>query len=127
MSIFTHITLGTKDLEKATSFYDTVLSPLGLKRLVDVPGKVAAWGVDQPSLVVLYPINGEAATAANGVTIGLQAGNRQAVDEAHRLALEAGATDEGAPGPRPVAKDAYAAYIRDQDGHKICFGCRTGE
>jgi hypothetical protein len=41
--------------------------------------------------------------------------------------LEAGATDEGAPGPRPVAKDAYAAYIRDHDGHKVCIGCRTGE
>lgn len=127
MSIFTHITLGTRDLERATSFYDTILAPLGLKRLVNLPGRASAWGLDQPSLVVLYPINGEAATASNGVTVGLQAESRDMVDEVHRLALEAGATDEGAPGPRPVAKDAYAAYIRDHDGHKVCIGCRTGE
>jgi|TARA_B100000749_G_scaffold37513_1_gene25856 catechol 2,3-dioxygenase-like lactoylglutathione lyase family enzyme len=127
MSVFTHVTLGTKDLDRATAFYDEILPPLGLKRLINVPGKASAWGIDQPALVVLYPIDGEEASSGNGATIGLQAPTPQAVDEVHRLSLKAGATDEGAPGPRPVAKDAYAAYIRDLDGHKICIGYRPTE
>jgi hypothetical protein len=42
----------------------------------------------------------------------------------HRRALALGASDEGAPGPRPFAPNAYAAYIRDLDGHKIAASCR---
>jgi len=92
-----------------------------------VESRVAAWGKEAPEFIILYPRDGEAATCANGLTVGLRAPNKEAVDEFYRLALAAGATDEGAPGPRPIAADAYAAYIRDLDGHKICVGCRTGE
>ena len=35
MAIYTHITLGTNNLDKARDFYDKVLAPLGLKRLVN--------------------------------------------------------------------------------------------
>ena len=36
MTIFTHVTVGTNDLNKAHSFYDTVLGTLGLKRIADL-------------------------------------------------------------------------------------------
>ena len=29
MAIFTHVTVGTNDLDKARQFYDAVLAPLG--------------------------------------------------------------------------------------------------
>lgn len=63
--------------------------------------------------MILYPRNGEDATVGNGLTVGLVAPNRAAMREFHRRALALGGTDEGAPGPRPFAPDAYAAYIRD--------------
>jgi len=121
--MLTHVTLGTTNLERAGDFYDFVLEPLGLKRLVTLE-KVLGWGTDVPQLMVLYPRNGEIATAGNGVTVGLSAPNRAAVAEFHRRALALGAVDEGMPGPRTFAPDAYAAYVRDLDGHKIVASCR---
>ncbi len=35
-------------------------------------------------------------------------------------ALDGGATDDGAPGPRPIyGKPYYGCFVRDPDGHKI--------
>jgi predicted lactoylglutathione lyase len=39
------------------------------------------------------------------------------VDAIHRKALQLGARDEGAPGPR--GDGFYAAYFRDLDGNKL--------
>lgn len=124
MTIITHTTLGTHDLARARAFYDHVLAPLGFRRLLDIEGRICGWGIEAAQFMVGYPRNGEPATASNGLTIGLAAPTRAAIDEFHRRALELGATDEGAPGPRPFAPDAYAAYIRDPDGHKVAASCR---
>ena len=127
MSIVTHVTLGTRDLARAKTFYAQVLEPLGLKCLLEVEERACGFGVDAPQIMILYPRNGEPATAGNGVTVGLQAPNRAAVREFHRRALELGGTDEGLPGPRPFATHAYAGYIRDLDGNKLVASCRTAE
>ena len=41
--------------------------------------------------------------------------------------LANGGTDEGAPGPRTFTPTAYAAYVRDPDGNKICAYSFTDE
>lgn len=127
MSIFTHVTLGTSDLERAKAFYDAVLEPLYMTRLMDVEDKACAWGHDHPQFIVLYPRDGNAASHGNGTTIGLSAPDRASIREFHRRAIELGATDAGAPGPRPFAPNAYAAYIFDLDGNKIVASCRQPE
>ncbi|MCK9261555.1 MAG: VOC family protein [Azoarcus sp.] len=124
MSIFTHVTLGTSDLERAKSFYDAVLEPLQMKCLMDVEGKACGWGREQPQFIVLYPRDGNAASHGNGTTIGLSAPDRASIQEFHRRAIDLGATDAGAPGPRPFAPNAYAAYILDLDGNKVVASCR---
>lgn len=123
MPIFTHITVGTNNLDNARDFYDKVLAPLGYKRLMDVAGKMHAWGDKAPEFIVLKPANGQPATVGNGLTIGFAAPNRAAVHKFHEAALAAGAKDEGAPGPRAFTPTAYAAYVRDLDGNKICTYC----
>jgi predicted lactoylglutathione lyase len=42
------------------------------------------------------------------------------VDAFHAAGLAAGGADAGAPGPRGHLPDAYAAYLRDPDGNKVC-------
>jgi len=126
MPIFTHVTLGTNNLDKARSFYDSALAPLGLKRLMDMDHG-SMYGVDAPEFFILKPADGNPATVGNGLTIGFRAPNRAAINEFHKLALEAGGTDAGAPGPRSFAPNAYAAYVRDLDGHKILASCVTPE
>lgn len=120
--MFTHITIGTNDLERARSFYDSVLAPLGSKRLADME-KASIWGETQGEFFVLKPADGKPATVGNGVTISFVAPSRAAVDAFHRNALAAGATCAGEPGPRGFAPNAYAAYARDPDGHKIVAVC----
>ena len=44
MAAFTHVTVGTNDLNKARAFYDSVLAPLGLKRLKDFGDGGSCWG-----------------------------------------------------------------------------------
>jgi putative acetyltransferase len=46
------------------------------------------------------------------------------VDRCHATALQAGGTDEGAPGPRPhYHPHYYGAYFRDPGGNKIGVCC----
>jgi catechol 2,3-dioxygenase-like lactoylglutathione lyase family enzyme len=126
MSIFTHIVVGTNDLARARSFYDEVLAVLGVKRVMNLD-TASLWGTEGPEFMVTKPGNGLPATYANGGTISFGAASRKLVREFHRKALEQGARDEGAPGPRSFTPTAYAAYIRDLDGNKVCAYCFAAE
>lgn len=123
MSIFTHVTVGTNDLKKARTFYDTVLGKLGFKRITDLGENGSIWGENAPSFFVLKPANGQPATIGNGITVSFEAPNRAAIDAFHAAALAAGGKDEGQPGPRGWAPNAYAAYARDLDGNKLAAYC----
>ncbi|XVN15997.1 VOC family protein [Pseudomonas corrugata] len=119
MSIFTHVTVGTNDLEKARKFYDDVLGKIGFKRIADLGDNGSIWGVDKPSFFVLKPANGQPATVGNGVTVSFEAPSRATINAFHEAALAAGGKDEGAAGARDWAPNAYAAYARDLDGNKL--------
>ena len=48
------------------------------------------------------------------------------VDQTYAVALEYGATCEGAPGLRPhYHANYYGAYFRDLDGNKLALCCHT--
>lgn len=49
------------------------------------------------------------------------------VDDFHRAALEAGATDNGAPGLRRYHPNYYAAFVIGPDGHNIEVVCHQAE
>lgn len=127
MSIFTHVVLGTNDVEKARKFYDNTLGTLGLKRVMDFEDRASLWGKDSPEFMVTKPGNGQPATYANGGTLSFAAPSRAAVHEFHKAALANGGSDEGAPGPRSFTPTAYAAYVRDPDGNKLCTYCFAPE
>ena len=118
MAIFTHVVLGTNNLDKARNFYDKTLATLGLSRKMDMEN-ASLWGKDGPEFMVTKPANGQPATSANGGTIGFAAADRPAVHAFHEAALAAGGTCEGPPGPRSFTPTAYAAYVRDPDGNKL--------
>jgi len=118
MAIFTHVVIGTNDLEKARGFYDLVLQPLALNRLLDTEN-ASFWGTTAPELMITKPINGKPATSGNGSMTSFLAPNRAAVTEFHTRALAAGGQSEGGPGPRPMSPTAFGAYIRDPEGNKL--------
>ncbi len=123
--MFSHVTIGSNDLAKAKPFYDALLNPLDLVRQMDFP-TAAGYGATggRPQLWVLSPLDKAPATVGNGVTIGLEAASRAAVDAAHKAGLAAGGKDEGAPGIRAhYHPNYYGAYLRDPDGNKVCIVC----
>jgi catechol 2,3-dioxygenase-like lactoylglutathione lyase family enzyme len=127
MAIFTHVVLGTNDLEKAQKFYDAALSALGVKNLGAFGDRAFLYGAEGPEFLVTKPADGQPATHANGGTIGFHAPSRDAVHKFHEAGLANGGKDEGLPGPRDFAPTAYAAYLRDPDGNKICTYCFVAE
>jgi catechol 2,3-dioxygenase-like lactoylglutathione lyase family enzyme len=124
MSMFTHVTVGTNDPDKARAFYDAVFGALG------IPGqhtpKGAWYGDPDPeaatgAFFVVTPRDEQAATHANGGTIGFQAKDRATVDGWYAAGMANGGTDEGPPGERPFGEPPmYGAYMRDPDGNKLC-------
>ena len=117
--VFSHACLGAADLAASTKFYDAALAPLGVKNLGPFGDNAILYGKDKPALLVLRPGNGQA-PSSNGVTLGFAAASHADVDAFHAAGLAAGGTDEGAPGPRGHLPNAYAAYLRDPAGNKIC-------
>lgn len=116
---FTHVTVGTNDIEAARRFYDKVLGTLGWTRIADQGNTGSFWGDGTPSFMVTRPRNGAPATAGNGTTISFHAPDHASVRAFHAAALALGMPDEGTPGPRPWAPGAMAAYTRDPDGNKL--------
>lgn len=115
-----YVTLGTNDLPRAAAFYDKLLASLGAKRAWENDRGIGwATGRNSPSLAVMKPFDGKAATCGNGTMVSLLADSREKVDEVYKLALELGGTDEGPAGPRGTS-GFYGGYFRDLDGNKLC-------
>ena len=113
-----YVTIGTNDIEKAAAFYDQLLAEVGASRFMDTETFIAwATSPGTPALSVTQPFDGKAATVGNGVMVALNADSQEKVDALYRKAMELGATDEGAPGPR--GDGFYAGYFRDPDGNKL--------
>jgi len=117
--IMSHVSLGTNDFHKATVFYDKVLKTIGAARVMEVEGAVA-YGKMFPEFWVQTPGDEKPAQNANGTHFGFVASSKEAVHAFWEAALEAGATPDGEPGPRPhYGEPYYGCFVRDLDGHKI--------
>ncbi|MGH6993983.1 MAG: VOC family protein [Caulobacteraceae bacterium] len=119
--MFSHIMIGTNDLDRARTFYDSVLGTLGIPP-ARVDGHRIFYMTPTGVFAVTKPIDGRSATSANGGTIGFAAKSPAEADAWHKAGLaNGGAAIEDPPGVRegPVGK-MYLAYLRDPDGNKIC-------
>ena len=114
-----HISLGVSDLERSKHFYESVLAPLGLTRLVKRPATIG-FGKRYPEFWINLRAGMARVEPGSGTHIALRAETASAVDAFHAAALEAGGSSDGAPGPRPHERVRYyAAFIRDPDGNRI--------
>ena len=119
--MFSHIMIGSNNLERAKGFYDSVLGTLGVPP-AKFDGNRIFYLTPSGVFCVTKPINGEAATCANGMTIGFAAASPAQADAWHAAGLAAGGTTcEDPPGVREGSGGKlYLAYLRDLDGHKLC-------
>ena len=121
--MFTHIMIGSNDLERARSFYDATFAALGGK-----PGEMDARGRliyahEGGRLMITKPIDGKPATVANGGTIGIAAASQNHVLAWHAAGTVHGGTSiERPPAERP--NGSCVAYLRDPDGNKLTARCQ---
>jgi catechol 2,3-dioxygenase-like lactoylglutathione lyase family enzyme len=119
--MFSHVMIGTNDLERAKSFYDALLGTLGVR-----PGRVDGhrifWMTKTGTFSVTKPLDGKVATPANGGTIGFLASTPEQADAWHATGIaNGGTTCENPPGVREGQMGKlYLAYLRDPDGNKLC-------
>ncbi|MBM7066844.1 VOC family protein [Actibacterium sp. 188UL27-1] len=116
-----YTTLGVADLDKSKAFYCDLFADQGAKVLIDA-GRIAMIGPEmgKPMIAVCTPYDEEPATVGNGVMVAFPAPSKEAADAMYHKAITLGATCDGAPGQR-VPDRFYGAYVRDPDGHKLCF------
>lgn len=110
-----HIQLIVRDLAASEKFYSAVLDVL------DIPIGGSGDGYFWADELVVSTANSEA--AAGELTgrnhLAFQAQDRAMVDAFHKIALENGGKDNGAPGLREYHPDYYAAFVLDPDGNNI--------
>ncbi len=125
--MFSHIMIGTNDLDKAKSFYDALLGTMGVPAAM-VDGHRIFYMTPTGIFSVSKPINGEPATAPNGGTIGFAASSPEVADAWHAAGVaNGGTTCEEPPGVREGGMGKmYLAYLRDPDGNKLCALHRMG-
>jgi catechol 2,3-dioxygenase-like lactoylglutathione lyase family enzyme len=119
--MFSHVMIGTNDLDKAKAFYDKLLGTLGVPPAF-VDRHRIFYRTKTGTFSVSIPIDGQPATPANGGTIGFAAKSPEDADAWHAMGLANGATTcEDPPGVREMnGMKLYLAYLRDLDGNKIC-------
>lgn len=124
--MFSHVMVGTNDIERSKRFYDAVLGVLGAGepfRNINGTGQARLfYRHDGASFCVSEPINGQPATCANGGTIGFKCSSPELVKQFHDVAVaNGGVSIEQPPGLRESTLGAlYLAYVRDPDGNKLC-------
>jgi len=119
--MFSHVMVGSNDVDRSQSFYDALFSAIGSK-----PGRRDDKGVNYLHNGALFmvrpPLNGQGATSANGGTIGFTIDSPEQVKAWHDAGVAAGGTSvEDPPGIRQgTFGPLYLAYLRDPDGNKLC-------
>jgi catechol 2,3-dioxygenase-like lactoylglutathione lyase family enzyme len=124
--MFSHVMIGSNDIEKSKKFYDAVLGTLGAGepfRNQSPTGQTRLfYRHEGNTFCVSEPLDGEQAHGANGGTIGFKCGTPEQVKLFHDTAVAHGGQSIEEP---PSLRDAgmgpmHLAYVRDPDGNKLC-------
>ena len=120
--MFSHIMIGANDIDRSKKFYDAVLGTLGVGPATVDPNGRLFYLTPAGIFAVTKPIDGNAATSANGGTVGFAAATPAQADAWHAAGVANGGTSiEDPPGVREGGfGKLYLAYLRDPDGNKVC-------
>ena len=126
-----HLSTYATDYAATRAFYAAALGTLGHEIQMEMkadwdeafPGRrMCAFGpTGRPVFWVI-----EVKEAASPRHIAFTADSREAASAFHAAALEAGGSDNGAPGPRPIYHEHYfGAFVLDPDGNNAEAVCHA--
>lgn len=114
-----HVSIAVSDIRKSMVFYERVLEPLGLRKIVEGAAN-AGFGKNYPEVWLNLRKGSAPQPETTGAHVALRAATREAVDAFHAAALANGGKCAGAPGPRQAALTTYhGAFVFDPDGNKL--------
>lgn len=121
-----HMMVGSNDIDRSKEFYDALFGAVGGKPGITDPKGRLIYMHNGSVFLVTKPIDGEAATPGNGMTIGFAMNSTEEADAWHKAGAAAGGKPiEDPPGWREGGgQKMYLAYLRDPDGNKLCALCR---
>jgi catechol 2,3-dioxygenase-like lactoylglutathione lyase family enzyme len=123
--VLDHLGIQCADVAKAAAFYDTVLAPLGAKRVMDF-GQFIGYGIDKPDFW-LGPVVPEVEPNRE-LHIAFAARDRATVDAFFDAAIGTGAEVLHEPREWPEYHAGYyGAFVRDPDGNNVEAVCHQPE
>jgi catechol 2,3-dioxygenase-like lactoylglutathione lyase family enzyme len=120
--MFSHVMVGSNDIDRSKTFYDALFGAIGGKPGVrDEKGRLI-YAHNGGLFLVTKPIDGKSASHANGGTIGFTVTGPEQANAWHKAGVAHGGTAiEDPPGIRQSGVgELYLAYLRDPDGNKLC-------
>ena len=120
--MFSHVMVGADDVAASKKFCDAALGAIGVPEgKANLKGRVF-YRTKTGTFILTKPIDGKAATQANGGTIGFACDSPDQVNAFHDAGVANGGTSiEDPPGWRErESGKLYLAYLRDPFGNKIC-------
>jgi catechol 2,3-dioxygenase-like lactoylglutathione lyase family enzyme len=118
-----HVGLNVADYEVSKAFFERTLGPLGYRVIMDFPefGGAGFGSDDKPEFWIAARD-----PRGTGTHVSFVASDRSAVDAFHAAGLDAGGSDNGAPGVREHYHPTYyAAFVLDPDGNNIEAVCHA--
>jgi catechol 2,3-dioxygenase-like lactoylglutathione lyase family enzyme len=123
--VIDHVGVNVRDYAVSRRFYERALEPLGYRVLVAFDEYSAA-GFGQEQKPVFWVAQRE--PLGTGTHVAFTSPDRATVARFHEAALEAGGTDNGAPGPREHYHATYfSAFVLDPDGNNVEAVCHGPE
>ena len=111
--MFDHVTIYVQDRDASERFFETVLIPLGIETTYRT-NAFAEW--DDFSLT---HADGDH-SLTTGLHLAFASPSREQVDAFWQAGVDAGYTDDGAPGLRPqYLEDYYGSFLRSPDGNSV--------
>jgi catechol 2,3-dioxygenase-like lactoylglutathione lyase family enzyme len=113
--VIDHVQLNVRDAAASIAFYKRLLEPLGIP---------AVWESEQGAQLANLVVVSRDEPPSGPTHVAFVASSREQVEAFHRAGLEAGGTDNGAPGVREqYSSDEggryYAAFVLDPDGNNV--------
>jgi catechol 2,3-dioxygenase-like lactoylglutathione lyase family enzyme len=119
-----HVSIQCADVASSSAFYDTVLAPLGGRRIMEF-GDIIGYGTEFPDFWLGPHTTGEGFRESH---LAFQAADRAAVQAFFDAAVNAGAEVLHEPRVRPEYHPSYfGAFVRDPDGNNVEAVCHRPE
>lgn len=120
--MFDHVVFGVSDYATAKAFFVKALEPLQIKIAQEGPLGVELICPGSDASLCIRRVE----QATTPLHLAFAAKTRDQVDAFYSAAIEAGAKDNGPPGPRPLYhEDYYAAFVIGPDGHNVEVVCHA--